>query len=198
MAKFGSRERVRDDSAAGAAGTSDRSYDIRIARDGTWYYRGSPINRTALVKLFASVLRRDDSGGYWLITPAERGRIEVDDAPFTAVAVTAAGSGSSQTLIFRTNLDREITAGPEHPIRVAFDPGTGEPSPYILIVSGLEALIVRSVYYQLADLAVEHEGRLGIWSQQTFFAMDQSPTEPTQPQAAATQCPPWRRSIAAN
>ena len=181
MAKFGSRERGRDDSAAGAAEAGDRNYDIRITRDGTWHYRGSPINRIALVKLFASVLRRDDSGDYWLVTPVERGRIQVDDAPFTAVAVVVTGEGSAQTLMFRTNLDREVTAGPDHPIRIAFDPGTGEPSPYILIVSGLEALIVRSVYYQLADLAVEHEGRLGIWSQQTFFAMDQTPTDPNLP-----------------
>ncbi|HEX6441285.1 MAG TPA: DUF1285 domain-containing protein, partial [Stellaceae bacterium] len=91
---------------------------MRIARDGTWYYRGSPINRIPLVKLFASVLRRETDGSYWLLTPAERGRVTVEDAPFIAVAVEVQGTGRAQQLIFRTNLDEIVTAGPEHPLRV--------------------------------------------------------------------------------
>src|SRR5204862_7435325 len=92
--------------------------DMRIARDGTWHYRGSPINRIRLVKLFASVLRRETDGSYWLVTPAERGRVMVEDVPFVAVAVEVQGTGRAQQLIFRTNLDDIVTAGPDHPLRV--------------------------------------------------------------------------------
>lgn len=150
-------------------------FDIRIARDGTWYYQGSPIGRKALVRLFASVLRHEDDGHYWLVTPVERGRIVVEDAPFTAVELSVIGSGPSQVLRFRTNIDDWVEAGPDHPIRVAHAPDTGEPSPYILVRDGLEALILRSVYYELVDLAVEreHESKrsLGIWSKRTFFPL---------------------------
>src|SRR5206468_7548534 len=92
--------------------------DMRIARDGTWFYRGSPIDRMPLVKLFSSVLRREPDGLYWLVTPAERGRVMVEDVPFIAVAVDAEGSGRDRNLIFRTNLDEIVTAGPDHPLRV--------------------------------------------------------------------------------
>lgn len=148
-------------------------FGIRIARDGTWFYHGSPISRKPLVRLFATILRRDDAGGYWLVTPAERGRIDVDDAPFTAVALTVTGSGTGQHLTFRTNLDAEVTADAAHPIRVAEDPQTGEPSPYILVRDNLEALIVRSVFYQLVDLAVPSEDgeALGVWSAHRFFPL---------------------------
>ena len=149
------------------------AFDIRIGRDGTWYHQGSPINRIALVKLFASVLRRDESGDYWLITPAERGRIQVDDAPFVAVEMTEEGDGPDRTLHFRCNLDQHVAAGASHPIRVAFDPDSGEPRPYIGLGDGLEALITRSVYYRLAELAVERQGRWGVWSQGRFFPLDQ-------------------------
>lgn len=153
----------------------DRCYDIRIAADGTWFYLGSPIRRMALVKLFATVLKRDEDGGYWLITPAERGRITVDDAPFTAVELDAIDGGGVEpgVLNFRTNLDHRVEAGPDHPIRIAFDPESGEPRPYILVKPGLEALILRPVYYQLVDLATEVDGRTGVWSHGTFFPLDQ-------------------------
>ena len=116
----------------------DEQYDMRIARDGTWFYHGSPIGRIALVKLFATVLRRDDDGVFWLITPAERGRITVEDVPFVAVEVQAKGEGEARTLSFRTNLDEWVTAGPEHPIRVVQGAAGGAelsdaPTPYILI-----------------------------------------------------------------
>ena len=154
-----------------------QNYDIRIARDGTWYYLGSPINRPALVKLFASVLSRDEAGDYWLITPAERGRITVDDAPFTAVELDIAfdpqGTARNAVLTFRTNLDHRVVLGPDHPIRMAFDPETDEPRPYIQVKPGLEALIVRSVYYQLVDHACEDNGRTGVWSHGVFFPLDQ-------------------------
>jgi len=153
---------------------ADEAYDIRIGRDGTWHYHGGPIRRIALVKLFATVLRRDAAGDYWLVTPAERGRITVDDAPFVAVAVEAEGSGEDQVLTFRTNLDALCKAGPDHPIRVAFAPDTGEPSPYVRISEGLDALLARPVFYELADIAVSHGGRMGVWSHRTFFPLDQA------------------------
>ncbi len=152
---------------------ADEAYDIRIGRDGTWYYQGSPIGRPGLVRLFAKVLRRDQVGDFWLITPAERGRITVEDAPFTAVELTVAGEGEDQVLHFRTNIDEEFDAGPDHPIRVAFAPDTGEPSPYIQVREGLEAKIVRPVYYELVEQAVERNGQIGVWSHATFFPLDQ-------------------------
>lgn len=150
-------------------------FDIRIAADGTWFYRGSPIGRKELVKLFATVLRRDEAGEYWLVTPVERGRVIVDDAPFVAVEMSAKGHGKAQVLSFRTNVDRWVEAGPEHPIRVAEAPDSGEPRPYIIAWDGLEALILRPVFYHLVDAAVEerHHGRnaLGVWSNGTFFSL---------------------------
>jgi hypothetical protein len=169
----------------------DEHYDMRIARDGTWFYHGSPIGRIALVKLFATVLRRDDAGDFWLITPAERGRITVEDVPFIAVEVQAKGEGPAQTLSFRTNLDEWVTAGPDHPIRV--DQGTGggaelsdAPAPYILIRDRLEARIGRAVFYELVGLAEERQTpqgiELGVWSEQTFFPLGTVPEqEPDRP-----------------
>ena len=150
-------------------------FDMRIARDGTWYYRGSPIGRKPLVRLFSTVLRRDEAGGYWLVTPVERGRILVDDAPFVAVAMEVAGEGAGRQLTFTTNLDHVVAAGPDHPIRVAIDPDTGEPSPYVLVRDGLEALIARPVFYDLVELAEERgpagTGELGVWSGGRFFTL---------------------------
>ncbi len=151
-----------------------RDLDMRIARDGTWYYRGSPINRPALVKLFASVLRRENDGGYWLVTPAERGRVVVEDAPFVAVSLDIEGEGSGQRLIFRSNLDEIVAAGPDHPLRVETAPD-GTPAPYILMRPGLEARIARPVFYELVDRAVEEtvggETKFGVWSEGVFFEL---------------------------
>src|SRR5580692_6459905 len=147
-------------------------FDMRIARDGTWYYRGSPIGRLALVKLFASVLRREADGRYWLVTPAERGRIEVEDVPFLAVAVTVEGEGRDQQLIFRTNLDEFVTAGPDNPLRVE-TAASGEPAPYILVRDGLEARLARPVFYELVELGTEEPigetTQFGVWSSGVFF-----------------------------
>ena len=146
--------------------------DMRIARDGTWFYRGTPINRLPLVKLFASVLRRDADGVYWLVTPAERGRVIVDDVPFVAVALEREGEGRDQRLSFRTNLDQIVTAGPDHPLRVETNE-EGEPAPYILARPGLEARLLRPVFYELVDLAgeetIDGERRFGVWSEGVFF-----------------------------
>ncbi|MBM3531888.1 MAG: DUF1285 domain-containing protein [Alphaproteobacteria bacterium] len=150
-------------------------FGIAIGRDGTWYYHGSPIGRKPLVKLFASVLRREESGEYWLVTPVERGRILVEDVPFTAVEVTAEGEGSHRILRFRTNLDDEIEAGPAHPIRVDHDPESGAPSPYVRVRGGLEARILRPVFYHLIELGREEtfagEARFGVWSNGEFFPL---------------------------
>jgi len=159
-------------------------YAIRIARDGTWYYRGSPIHRKELVCLFASVLKRGEDGSYWLETPVERGRIEVEDAPFLAVELfwrdCDCGCGlPQQCLTFRTNVDEMVTAGAEHPIRVQIDPRTREPRPYILVRPGLEARIIRPVFYEMVALAQPEVvgGRevLGVWSEGVFFPIDEAP-----------------------
>ena len=155
-----------------------------IKRDGTWLYRGSPIARRELVCLFSSVLRREADGSYWLQTPAERGRIEVEDAPWIAVEMDWSGVGAGQVLSFRTNVDQVVAAGPEHPITVRHDVLTCEPTPYILIrrqdgTPPLEARICRAVYYELVALAVPGEvhGRrvLGVWSQHRFFSLGELP-----------------------
>ena len=149
--------------------------DMRIARDGTWHYKGTPINRQPMVKLFASVLKRDETGDFWLETPVEKCRIQVDDAPFVAVEMESSGTGDKQLLQFRTSLDDNVTAGPDHPIRVDVDAETNEPSPYIRIRDGLDALIARSVFYDLVELGVEEPGDgetvIGVWSDGVFFAL---------------------------
>jgi uncharacterized protein len=149
-------------------------FAIRIARDGTWYYRGSPIGRLPLVKLFASVLRREADGRYWLTTPAERGRIEVDDVPFLAVALTAIGRGRQQSLMLRTNLDEIVTAGPDHPLRIETT-ASAETVPYILLRDGIEARLSRPVFYDLVELGTEERvagaRAFGVWSGGVFFRL---------------------------
>lgn len=148
--------------------------DIRIARDGTWYYQESPIARKKMVKLFSSVLRKEGSE-FYLVTPVEKLRIEVEDAPFVAVEMEQEGKGRSQALAFRTNTDDWVIADRGHPIRVETDARTGEPSPYVLIRGRLEALIARSVFYRLVEIA-EHKREgdtdiLGVWSRGAFFPL---------------------------
>lgn len=155
-----------------------------IKRDGTWLYRGSPICRREMVCLFSSVLVRAEDGSFWLETPVERGRIEVEDAPWLAVEMDWKGNGADQILSFRTNVDQVVCAGPDHPIRVRTDPVTHEPTPYLAVRGGcgrpvLEARITRAVYYELVALAVPGEvcGRpmLGVWSRNRFFALGELP-----------------------
>ncbi len=154
--------------------------DIRIARDGTWFYHGSPIGRKRLVKLFSTVLRREADGQFYLVTPVEKGRIQVDDAPFIAVELTCSGQGREQKLRMRTNLDDEITVDDEHPIQVVHDAVTGEPSPYVRIRDNLDALIARPVYYELAGIAEQGPdtpGDYGVWSQGAFFVIGRLPAD---------------------
>lgn len=142
--------------------------DMRIARDGTWYYLGTPIGRHELVKLFSSILRKDGED-YYLVTPVEKVGITVDDAPFVAVDFEKEGD----SLTFVTNVGDLAEAGPEHPIRVERDPETGEPSPYILVRRNLEALIDRKSFYRLVEIGEtdRHEGAdwFGLRSQGLFF-----------------------------
>lgn len=149
--------------------------DMRIDRDGTWYYHGSPIGRKELVRLFSTVLRRDEAGDYWLVTPAEIGRVEVEDAPFLAVELTVAGEGAERVISLRTNVDRIVAVDDDHPIRVDFDPSTGEPRPYVVMDGGVEARIARPVYYELVALGAEVEAGgetvFGVESAGTFFAL---------------------------
>ena len=136
------------------------SFGMRIGADGTWYYQGSPIGRKPLVKLFSTVLSRDEDGVFWLTTPVEHGTIEVEDAPFIAVemVIDQAEAGTDQVIRFRTNLDDWVEVDDDHPLRVVHDDATGEPSPYVYVRKGLEAKIARSVYYDLVTLAVEGKG----------------------------------------
>ena len=153
--------------------------DIRIAADGTWFHEGGPIGRLPLVKLFASALRRDREGDYWLVTPAERARIAVDDVPFVAVELEARGSGEAQRLRFRTNLDDWVSVGAAHPIDFRPRPGAAEKAPYLAVRDGLEARVTRAAYYTLIELCVERTiaGRrmLGVWSGGVFFPFDDAP-----------------------
>lgn len=148
---------------------------IRIDRDGTWYYHGSPIQRKELVCLFASALIRDDAGQYWLVTPSEMGPVDVEDAPFVAVELFSAGRGQQQFLSFRTNVDEIVTVDQEHPLRVDTDPHTGEPAPYVTIRNGLYARLLRSVYYDVVALGVEApiDGRsaIGVWSSGELYPL---------------------------
>jgi hypothetical protein len=148
---------------------------IRIDRDGVWHYHGSPIRRKELLCLFASALTRDAGGQHWLVTPTEMGPIEVEDAPFLAVEAFVAGAGQQQRVSLRTNIDEIVTLSGEHPLRLVADPLSGEVRPYVLLDKRLEALLVRSVYYELVTLGVEakSEGRrcLGVWSSGRLFPL---------------------------
>ena len=147
--------------------------DMRIRRDGVWEYLGTPINRPAMVRLFSTILRREPDGRYVLVTPVEMVGITVEDAPFIAVELAVRGEGPSQDLVFRTNVDDIVTAGEGHAIRLVYDPKTGDPRPYLHVRAGLEALIARPVYYELAELASEHDmggvPHVGVWSGGVFF-----------------------------
>ncbi len=142
--------------------------DIVIRRDGVWFHEGSPIGREALVRLFSSVLRKDPDG-FHLVTPAEKMRITVEDAPFIAVRVDRVG----EALRFLTNVGDVVEAGPDNAIRVEVDPVSGEPRPYLHVRRGLEARIRRPVFYELVELSEERqtpEGpRLGVWSNGAWF-----------------------------
>ncbi|SLN45488.1 hypothetical protein RUM8411_02114 [Ruegeria meonggei] len=147
--------------------------DMQIAKDGTWSYLGSPINRFELVKLFSSILKKED-GKYFLVTPVEKVGITVEDAPFIAVDFEAEGDGQAQRLSFSTHVGDVAVAGPDHPIRIVIDAETDEPSPYILVRANLEARIDRKSFYRLVDIATHLDGWFGVWSGGQFFPLIRS------------------------
>ncbi len=144
--------------------------DIRIAADGTWFYRGSAITREPLVRLFASILRRESDGRHVLVNPVEKVGITVEDAPFLAVEVAAEGTGAERVLTFRTNVGDIVAAGPEHPLRFAAEAGTGGLKPYLEVRGGLEALATRALTLELVGIADEKDGAPGLRSGGVFFA----------------------------
>jgi hypothetical protein len=164
------------------AGTAtEREFGLKIARDGRWWHEGRPIERLALVKLFASVLRRAPDGSYWLVTPVERGRIEVEDVPFIAVELAVEGEAADQRVRLRSNLDEWVTLGSDHPLRLRRSIGDGDDGaliPYVELRDGLEARLARPVYYQLVELGEERRlggrSRFGVWSDGRFFALDEA------------------------
>ena len=145
---------------------------LAIRRDGTWTYQESPIGRKPLVRLFSRVLRRDDDGLHYLVTPVEKIDIAVEDAPFLAVEMDVAGTGPAQRLVFRTNVDDIVACGPDHVLRFEEEAVSGGLKPYLRVRGRLEALVTRAVYYDLVELAVEHEQKLGIWSAGAFFPLE--------------------------
>ncbi|MGI9500594.1 MAG: DUF1285 domain-containing protein [Geminicoccaceae bacterium] len=156
----------------------ERLYHMRIDWNGVWHHEGRPILRKPLVKLLASILRREADGSYWLVTPVERGRIEVEDAPFLIVELAVDGEGRDQIIRAKSSLDEWVTVGPDHPLRLRL-PKTGPasgPLPYVVIRPNLEGRLSRSVYYQLVELGDSHpqDGvpRYGVWSAGRFFVLE--------------------------
>ena len=152
---------------------------LAIERDGTWSYQGSAINRQALVRLFARVLRRDADGRHYLVTPVEKVDVTVEDAPFLGVELQVEGDGRQQQLIFRTNVDDIVRCGPDHPLRFETEDGSGGLKPYLLVRGRLEALVTRALYYDLVELAIRPGARPhgisaeqpGLWSGGQFFEL---------------------------
>jgi hypothetical protein len=149
--------------------------EMRIAQDGTWFFMNSPIGRKPLVKLFSSILRRDEDGKYYLVTPVEKCGIKVDDAPLVAVHMHVEGRGSRQVVSFTTHVDDEVTVDADHPLRFARENGTGGHKPYVLVRGRLEALVSRPIFYDLVakGTVAEQEGEqwFGVWSGGMFWRM---------------------------
>ena len=136
---------------------------IRIARDGSWHHEGRPICRPAMVRLFSSILRREDDESYVLVTPVEKLTIDVEDAPFVAVEARSEGEGRDRTLAFRLNTDELVVAGPDHPLRMR------DGRPYLAVRPGLDAVVARPVFYELAEMAIEPDG---LWSGGARFRLE--------------------------
>jgi hypothetical protein len=145
--------------------------EMRIAADGSWFHQGSPIARAEMVRLFATILRREDDGSHVLVTPVEKLSIVVDDAPFVAVEAKLSGEGSTGRIAFRLNTDELAVADASHPIRIEGTPDA--PRPYLRVRGGMDALIARPVFYELAEQLVEGpDGARGLWSEGAFFPFE--------------------------
>ncbi len=149
--------------------------DIRIARNGQWFHEGEAIQRESLVRLFSTVLKREGDD-YFLVTPVEKWRIQVDDVPFSVVRMEVVNREGSQGLLFETATGDRRLAGPDHPLRVFHDPDTGEPSPYLMIRGGMEGRLVRPVFYQLVEMAESgsagNKDVRGVYSLGEFFPLE--------------------------
>ena len=153
----------------------EQRFDIRIASDGRWFHEGNEIRRIEIVKLFASILMRDKTDDYWLVTPVEKGRIKVDDAPFIVceMLVSSGADPRSTEIHFRTNLDENIALDAAHPILLRPADDSQDFRPYVEVRDGLLARLSRPVYYELAEHAVMGaDGRLGVWSHKQFFVLE--------------------------
>jgi hypothetical protein len=147
--------------------------EMRIARDGTWFHQGSPIGREAMVRLFSTILRREADGGYVLVTPVEKLDIVVEDAPFVAVEMKVSGEGKVATLTFRLNTGDLVTADADHALR--FEPREDGLRPYLHVRAGLDAVVARTVYYELAQRAIDGgDVPPGVWSAGAFFPLEPS------------------------
>ena len=149
---------------------------MRIARDGTWYHQGSPIRRPAMVRLFSTVLRREADGRHMLVTPVEKLQIDVDVTAFRAIEMTSEGKGRERRIGLRLDSGDVVIVGADQPLRVVATPDG--PSPRVLVRHGLEAELVRSLYYELAELALaegegEGEAAPGVWSSGLFFSLEE-------------------------
>jgi hypothetical protein len=192
MAKKGQGQATGLDAIAGAVGEAAAKgappvhlwnppfcgdLDMRIAADGTWYYLKTPIGRPALVKLFASVLKREGDK-YYLVTPVEKCGIVVEDAPFLAVELKIEKLASRRILHFRTNVDDWVACGPQHALRFEPEPETGGMRPYLHVRRGLWAKVTRALFYDLVELGEEQgvggERMFGIASDLEFFAMQRA------------------------
>ncbi|MEL6297710.1 MAG: DUF1285 domain-containing protein [Pseudomonadota bacterium] len=162
---------------------------MEIRADGTWFYQGSPIGRQKLVKLFSRILRREADGSHVLVTPVEKVSVAVADAPFRAVEMEVRNPGPDQTLVFRTNVDDVVAVGPDHPLSFAEEAVSGGLKPYVRVRGGLDALVVRALYYDLAEMAAPRDGPeadndngnvegLGVWSGGIWWPLkpDAAPT----------------------
>ncbi len=149
--------------------------DIRIARDGTWYYRGEPMSREALVRLFSTILRRESDGEYYLVTPVEKWRIQVEDAPLLAHSLEVTGQGEDQVIQLVTNTGDPVRIDREHPLRVGSYPDSDEPRPVVLLEHGLEARLVTAAFYELTRYVTDRpdgtSNRVGVWSAGEFFEL---------------------------
>lgn len=147
--------------------------DLRVSRDGQWVHKGEPISREAIVKLFSTILRREDDQQYYLVTPVEKWRIQVDDTPLFAHSLTVEGSGEQQIIRLTTNVGETLEIGSEHPLEVGHYEDSGQPRPIVRVRHGVDARLVTAAYYDLAERVVEQtiggKQALGVFSKGNFY-----------------------------
>lgn len=151
--------------------------DLRISRDGQWIYKGEPVSREAIVKLFSTILRREDDSQYYLLTPVEKWQIQVEDTPLLAHSLEVEGAGEQQVIKLTTNVGEILEVGDEHPLKIDHYEDSGQPRPVIRVRHGVDARLVTAAYYDLAEHVVEQtvDGKpvLGVFSNGNFYKIDQ-------------------------